>query len=178
MLTRLSSAALRAPTRTPSRALSSLVTRLDGELQGIRDAGLWKTERVVTTKQSSKISVANNDDKVLNFCANNYLGLSSHPRIIEAAKKALDERGFGLSSVRFICGTQDIHKELEAAISEFHGTEDTILYPSCFDANAGTSSHTNVLIYILTHTYAHTYIFSYIHSYLILRYVRTTLGSR
>jgi len=137
MLSRITSTFRGSQFRNNTRSLSSLVSRLDGELQGIRDAGLWKTERVVTSVQSSKINVANSPDKVLNFCANNYLGLSSHPRIVEAAKKALDERGFGLSSVRFICGTQDIHKELEKAISEFHGTEDTILYPSCFDANAG-----------------------------------------
>ncbi|GMH80905.1 hypothetical protein TL16_g08743 [Triparma laevis f. inornata] len=111
--------------------------RLDSELQGIVDAGLWKTERVITSKQSSEVTVSDAEGSVLNFCSNNYLGLSSDPRIMAAAQKSLEERGFGLSSVRFICGTQDIHKELEAAISDFHGTEDTILYPSCFDANAG-----------------------------------------
>lgn len=91
--------------------------------------GLWKTERVITSKQSSEVTVSDAEGSVLNFCSNNYLGLSSDPRIMAAAQKALEERGFGLSSVRFICGTQDIHKELEAAISDFHGTEDTILYP-------------------------------------------------
>ncbi len=119
------------------RMQSSLVGRLDEELQGIRDAGLWKTERVISSKQASSITTQGDLTPVKNFCANNYLGLSSDPRVISAAHKALDDRGFGLSSVRFICGTQDIHKDLEAAISKFHGTEDTILYPSCFDANAG-----------------------------------------
>ena len=108
MLTRLSSAALRAPARTPSRALSSLVTRLDGELQGMRDAGLWKTERVVTTKQSSKISVANNDDKVLNFCANNYLSELS-PTHYRSSKKALDEE----DSVSALSVLSVVHKILQ-----------------------------------------------------------------
>ena len=137
MLSRFTSTLRGSQFRKNTRSLSSLVSRLDGELQGIRDAGLWKTERVVTSVHSSKINVANSTDKVLNFCANNYLGLSNHPDVVEAAKKTLDEYGLGLASVRFICGTQDIHKELEDAISRFHGTEDTILYPSCFDANAG-----------------------------------------
>ncbi len=105
------------------------------ELQGIEEAGLWKQERVITSPQGSSISTA--DGEALNFCANNYLGLSSHPEIISAARKALESHGFGLSSVRFICGTQDIHKQLEERISSFLGTEDTILYTSCFDANAG-----------------------------------------
>ena len=104
-------------------------------LAEIRDAGLWKHERVIESPQRAHIAV--NGREVLNFCANNYLGLSSHPRVIDAARTALDERGYGLSSVRFICGTQDRHKELEAAISAFLGTEDTILYGSCFDANGG-----------------------------------------
>jgi glycine C-acetyltransferase len=104
-------------------------------LAEIRDAGLWKHERVIESPQRAHIQVAGRE--VVNFCANNYLGLSSHPVVIEAARRALDERGYGLSSVRFICGTQDRHKELEAAISRFLGTEDTILYSSCFDANAG-----------------------------------------
>ncbi|GMI17352.1 hypothetical protein TrLO_g12489 [Triparma laevis f. longispina] len=123
--------------RPSTKTFSSLNARLDSELQGIVDAGLWKTERVITSKQSSEVTVSDAEGSVLNFCSNNYLGLSSDPRIMAAAQKSLEERGFGLSSVRFICGTQDIHKELEAAISDFHGTEDTILYPSCFDANAG-----------------------------------------
>ncbi len=104
-------------------------------LAEIRDAGLWKHERVIESRQAAHIQVAGKE--VINFCANNYLGLSSHPRVIAAAHRALDERGYGLSSVRFICGTQDRHKELEAAVSRFLGTEDTILYSSCFDANGG-----------------------------------------
>jgi glycine C-acetyltransferase len=104
-------------------------------LAEIRDAGLWKHERVIESRQAAHITVAGRE--VLNFCANNYLGLSSHPRVIAAAHRALDERGYGLSSVRFICGTQDHHKQLEAAVSTFLGTDDTILYSSCFDANGG-----------------------------------------
>src|SRR5882724_7203704 len=104
-------------------------------LAEIDAAGLWKHERTLTSPQAAHIQTGGKE--VVNFCANNYLGLSSHPRVIEAARAALDERGYGLSSVRFICGTQDRHKELEAAISAFLGTEDTILYGSCFDANAG-----------------------------------------
>ncbi|HUS30699.1 MAG TPA: glycine C-acetyltransferase [Kofleriaceae bacterium] len=105
------------------------------QLAEIEQAGLWKHERLITSPQSSHITT--NGKEVINFCANNYLGLSSHPRVMAAAKKALDERGYGLSSVRFICGTQDKHKELEAAVSKFLSTEDTILYSSCFDANGG-----------------------------------------
>jgi glycine C-acetyltransferase len=119
------------------RSFSALNARLGAELEEIKKAGLWKTERVLTSKQASLVTVENTEGEVLNFCSNNYLGLSSHPKIMAAAQNALETRGFGLSSVRFICGTQDIHKELEAAISKFHGLEDTILYPSCFDANAG-----------------------------------------
>jgi glycine C-acetyltransferase len=104
-------------------------------LEEIRDAGLEKRERIIESPQAGHIEVGGR--QVLNFCANNYLGLSSHPAVIEAAKHALDERGYGLSSVRFICGTQDRHKELEAEISKFLGTDDTILYSSCFDANGG-----------------------------------------
>lgn len=103
----------------------------------MRRQGTYKIERILTSPQSHSIRVASRSKPVLNFCANNYLGLSNDPRLVERAKQTLDERGFGLSSVRFICGTQDIHKELEAKLSKFHGTEDTILYPSCFDANAG-----------------------------------------
>ncbi len=108
-------------------------------LSEIRDAGLYKEERVITSPQSAAIAVRSVDGKreVLNFCANNYLGLSSHPSVIAAAHRAIDTHGFGMSSVRFICGTQDLHKELEAKISAFFGTEDTILYSSCFDANGG-----------------------------------------
>ena len=104
-------------------------------LDEIRDAGLWKEERVITSPQGAEIAVG--DKTVINFCANNYLGLSNHPKVLEAARGALGERGYGLSSVRFICGTQDRHKELEDEITRFLGTEDTILYSSCFDANAG-----------------------------------------
>ena len=109
---------------------------LQTELRNIAEAGLYKNERIIVTPQGAKIKV-NTGQEVLNFCANNYLGLSDHPKLIEAAKKALDERGYGMSSVRFICGTQDYHKELENTISEFFHTEDTILYASCFDANGG-----------------------------------------
>jgi glycine C-acetyltransferase len=105
------------------------------EIEEIKSAGLYKTERIIESEQGPEITV--NGKRVLNFCANNYLGLSSHPRVIEAAHRTINHRGFGLSSVRFICGTQDIHKELEARISAFLGTEDTILYPSAFDANGG-----------------------------------------
>ena len=109
---------------------------LQEELSSIKDAGLFKDERIIVSPQMAEIKVKSGQE-VLNFCANNYLGLSNHPRLIAAAKKALDERGYGMSSVRFICGTQDLHKELEHTISDFFGTEDTILYASCFDANGG-----------------------------------------
>lgn len=108
---------------------------LQKELSSIEDAGLYKKERIITSPQGAQITV--NGKTVLNFCANNYLGLSSHPRVVEAAKNALDAHGFGMSSVRFICGTQDIHKELERKIADFYGTEDTILYAAAFDANGG-----------------------------------------
>lgn len=110
---------------------------LDSQLSDIHQAGTWKDERVITTKQAPEIAVHGQTEKLLNFCANNYLGLSSHPEVIQAAKDALDMYGNGLSSVRFICGTQDLHKELEEKISRFHEREDTILYACCFDANAG-----------------------------------------
>lgn len=110
--------------------------QLRDELKSIEDAGLFKKERVITSPQSADITVASGEH-VLNFCANNYLGLSSHPRVIEAAKQAIDSHGFGMSSVRFICGTQDIHKTLEAKIAQFLHTEDTILYAAAFDANGG-----------------------------------------
>lgn len=106
------------------------------QLEQITQQGLYKTERVITSQQKSEISVSSGD-QVLNFCANNYLGLANDSRLIEAAKLGLDEHGFGMASVRFICGTQDIHKELETKISQFLGMQDTILYPSCFDANGG-----------------------------------------
>jgi glycine C-acetyltransferase len=105
------------------------------ELDGIREAGTYKEERVISSPQSAAIKVPQGE--VINFCANNYLGLADNPEIIARAKQALDDRGFGMASVRFICGTQDLHKELEDTISAFNGTEDTILYSSCFDANAG-----------------------------------------
>ena len=110
--------------------------RLLAELDSIREQGLYKTERIIASPQSATIRTSDGRE-VLNFCANNYLGLADHPDIIAAAKAALDTHGFGLASVRFICGTQDLHKQLEAAISKFFGTEDTILYTSCFDANGG-----------------------------------------
>ena len=108
---------------------------LQQELDAIREAGLYKNERIICSPQRAEIEVAGR--RVLNFCANNYLGLSDHPRLVEAAKRAMDARGFGMSSVRFICGCQDIHKELERAIADYFGTEDTILYAACFDANGG-----------------------------------------
>ena len=109
---------------------------LQAELKNIEDAGLYKHERVIATPQRAAIRLEDGSE-VLNFCANNYLGLSDNPRLIEAAKRAMDERGYGMSSVRFICGTQDLHKQLEAAIADYFHTEDTILYASCFDANGG-----------------------------------------
>jgi len=114
---------------------TSFVTRIASELDEIRSAGLFKNERIISSEQGPEIVV--NGATVLNFCANNYLGLSSHPKVLEAAKKYIDYRGYGMSSVRFICGTQDIHKELEKKLSEFLGTEDTILYAAAFDANGG-----------------------------------------
>jgi glycine C-acetyltransferase len=111
------------------------VTRIKEELQEIDAAGLFKKERIITSEQGPEIVV--NGKTVLNFCANNYLGLSSHPKVIEAAHKAIDTHGYGMSSVRFICGTQDIHKELEKKLADFLGTEDTILYAAAFDANGG-----------------------------------------
>ena len=109
---------------------------LQKEIEAIKEAGLYKKERIIVTPQAADIKTADGKE-VINFCANNYLGLSSHPRIIQAAKEAIDSHGFGMSSVRFICGTQDIHKELEKKIAEFLGTEDTILYAAAFDANGG-----------------------------------------
>ena len=109
---------------------------LQNELNGIREAGLFKRERIITTPQAAVIQTTEGKE-VLNFCSNNYLGLSSHPVVLEAAKTAIDTHGFGMSSVRFICGTQDIHKTLEHKLSEFLHTEDTILYAAAFDANGG-----------------------------------------
>lgn len=114
---------------------------LIGELKSTKEQGLYKEERIIKSPQGAPIVVSYPESEppkeVLNFCANNYLGLSSHPKLIEAARKGLEERGYGMSSVRFICGTQDIHRELERKLSAFLGTEDTILYSSCFDANGG-----------------------------------------
>lgn len=114
----------------------TLKPKLQKELEDIREAGLYKEERIIASPQDAEITLQDGS-KVLNFCANNYLGLSSHPKVIDAAKRAIDSHGYGMSSVRFICGTQDIHKELERKISEFLGTEDTILYAAAFDANGG-----------------------------------------
>jgi len=116
-------------------AYNSIKQHLQNELNAIQEAGLYKRERIITSPQEAEITV--NGKTVLNFCANNYLGLSSHPKVIEAAKNTLDTHGFGMSSVRFICGTQDIHKTLEEKIAAFYGTEDTILYAAAFDANGG-----------------------------------------
>ena len=114
----------------------NIKSHLQNEIESIKDAGLFKEERIITSPQGAEITL-NTGQKVLNFCANNYLGLSSHPDVIQAAKDTLDSHGFGMSSVRFICGTQDIHKELEQKIADFYGTEDTILYAAAFDANGG-----------------------------------------
>src|SRR5256886_11807039 len=110
--------------------------QLSQTLEEIKSQGLFKTERVITSAQEAHIALTGGK-RVLNMCANNYLGLADHPALIAAAKEALDTHGFGMASVRFICGTQDIHKELEASLTKFLGTEETILYPSCFDANGG-----------------------------------------
>jgi glycine C-acetyltransferase len=109
---------------------------LQKEIQDIKDNGLFKTERIITSPQGAEITI-NTGQTVLNFCSNNYLGLSSHPEVVQAAKDAMDTHGFGMSSVRFICGTQDIHKKLESKIADFYGTQDTILYAAAFDANGG-----------------------------------------
>ncbi|MBT8280173.1 MAG: glycine C-acetyltransferase [Muriicola sp.] len=115
---------------------SSIQKYLKEELEAIEEAGLYKKERIITSQQDAVIRISTGQD-VINFCSNNYLGLSSHPEVVKAAKDTLDSHGFGMSSVRFICGTQDIHKELEARIANYYGTEDTILYAACFDANGG-----------------------------------------
>ena len=117
-------------------AAAELNQHLQAQMDEMKDAGTFKVERVITSPQSANITVQERPDAVINLCANNYLGLSNDPELVQVAKDTLDSHGFGLSSVRFICGTQDIHKQLEALIAEFHGTEDAILYPSCFDANA------------------------------------------
>jgi hypothetical protein len=133
--------ALRNPARlfsVPVRTMSSALTAsLDAQLAEMRAAGTHKTERVITSAQGARVTTAAGGAPVLNMCANNYLGLSNHPALVAAAQATLSSHGFGLSSVRFICGTQDIHKQLEARIAAFHGMEDAILFPSCFDANAG-----------------------------------------
>ena len=134
-MTYLSSSLSRLSSQKLQSMNEKLTQRIGKELEEIKAAGLYKTERVIESPQGAEIIV--NGKKVLNFCANNYLGLSSHPKVVEAAKNAIDHRGYGMSSVRFICGTQDIHKELERKISEFLGTEDTILYAAAFDANGG-----------------------------------------
>src|SRR5689334_1400058 len=119
-----------------SRMHVNVADQITSTLEDIKAQGLYKTERIITGPQNAEISIADGR-RVINLCANNYLGLADHPALIAAAKEALDSHGFGMASVRFICGTQDIHKELEAALTKFLGTEDTILYPSCFDANGG-----------------------------------------
>ena len=115
---------------------AAFISHLQSQIEATKKDGLYKKERVITSQQQADIGVANGEH-VINFCANNYLGLANNESLIEAAKKGLDSHGFGVASVRFICGTQDIHKQLETSISDFLGTEDTILYPSCFDANGG-----------------------------------------
>lgn len=115
---------------------AAFISHLQSQIEATKEDGLYKKERVITSQQQADIDVANGEH-VINFCANNYLGLANNESLIEAAKNGLDSHGFGVASVRFICGTQDIHKQLEASISDFLGTEDTILYPSCFDANGG-----------------------------------------
>jgi len=119
-----------------SSSINDFYLHLNGQIEQVKQDGLYKAERIITTAQQAKISV-NTGEEVVNFCANNYLGLANHPSLIAAAKNGLDEHGFGMASVRFICGTQDIHKTLEQKLSTFLGMEDTILYSSCFDANAG-----------------------------------------
>ena len=114
---------------------SSMLEHLSAQLGEIREGGLYKSERVILTPQDARIGVG--DGTVLNMCANNYLGLAEHPEIVKAAHEGLDRWGYGLASVRFICGTQEVHKDLEASLSQFLGTDDTILYTSCFDANGG-----------------------------------------
>src|SRR5215831_18656458 len=129
------SASRRAPALRRSPFVDTISAQLEAELEAIRAAGLYKEERVLDSPQGAEIQVGGRT--VLNFCANNYLGLSSHPRVLEAAHRGLDQWGYGLSSVRFICGTQRVHKELEAALARFFHTDDTILYAACFDANGG-----------------------------------------
>src|SRR5690606_22251092 len=115
---------------------SAFYQQIRDQLEEVKAEGLYKAERVITSQQQAAVHIASGEE-VLNFCANNYLGLANHPSLIEAAKEGMDSHGFGMASVRFICGTQDTHKTLEQKLSEFLGKEDTILYTSCFDANAG-----------------------------------------
>jgi len=122
--------------RSPETAMRPALTRFAAELDALRAQGLFKSERIIASPQSAEITLADGR-QVLNFCANNYLGLADHPRVIQAAKDALDSHGFGMASVRFICGTQDLHKQLEATIADFFGMQDSILYAACFDANGG-----------------------------------------
>ncbi|UJF17758.1 glycine C-acetyltransferase [Vibrio sp. SS-MA-C1-2] len=116
---------------------SKFYQQMTQQIEDVKSEGLYKSERIITSAQKASVAIENSDQEVLNFCANNYLGLANHPELIKAAKAGMDEHGFGMASVRFICGTQDSHKVLEKKLSEFLGTEDTILYSSCFDANAG-----------------------------------------
>lgn len=125
------------PNLQTTKASERLRQIIAAQIEEIKNAGTYKRERVITTPQEAVIKVQQSTKPVINFCANNYLGLSNHPDLVKAAKHTLDTHGFGLSSVRFICGTLDIHKELERKLAQFHGTEDTILFPSCFDANGG-----------------------------------------
>ncbi|EPB67801.1 glycine C-acetyltransferase domain protein [Ancylostoma ceylanicum] len=127
----------RTAIRCYSKANSGLRAILNKELEGIKAAGTYKNERVIIGPQGVTVKVQGQDKPVINFCANNYLGLSSHPEVIKAGQEALSSHGAGLSSVRFICGTQDMHKLLESKIAKFHGMEDAILYAACFDANGG-----------------------------------------
>ncbi|KAF4799099.1 hypothetical protein TURU_057719 [Turdus rufiventris] len=126
-----------SPRAASGAAAAQLRRRLESELQDIRGAGTWKSERIIASRQGPHLRLADGGAGIINFCANNYLGLSSHPEVIRAAVEALEKFGAGLSSVRFICGTQSIHKDLEEKIARFHQREDAILYASCFDANAG-----------------------------------------
>ncbi len=123
--------------RSFSSSSSSFLGWAEGELAGARAAGTFKVERVLESAQTRSVRVRGSSAPLLNFCANNYLGLSAHPRVLAAARAALDARGFGMSSVRFICGTQDLHKQLETRLASFHATQDAILFPSAFDANGG-----------------------------------------
>ena len=115
---------------------SAFYQQIEQQIEEVKAEGLYKAERIITSQQQAAVKISTGEE-VLNFCANNYLGLANHPALIEAGKAGMDEHGFGMASVRFICGTQDIHKELEQTLSKFLGKEDTILYTSCFDANAG-----------------------------------------